>query len=174
MKWLLVFIFISLNLFGKSYDFTNQNTQISVDFDENWLYLEKVLGVPYLMLSKTNPPKDSVSITPTKQEKVELDPKKLKETQNDYQTGRKNWAQKNNIKILKFHDYEFKKINENLNIHQIGFDYINEKNTFTEQSFYLFCYNDLYHLKSSVYQKRKVQNISIKEAILSSTCQKLN
>lgn len=167
-----LFILLSLyplSIMAKEHIIKQKDSSIIMELDDSWLYLENVLGVPHLFLSNTNKPKDSISVTNTNLKNFKLNASQLKDKYEDYKKGRNSWAKKNNITINEFYPYKnYKK--SNVDIHHAGFEYKNEGSIFSENSFYIECKTDFFHIKSTVLKIRHQSEQQALKAITELQC----
>ncbi len=166
---LLIILISGTELFAKKYELKSPEGQLSIDLGNYWMYLEKSMGIPHLFASKTSAPKDSVMVIPKKVDSFKLDAKSLAKSQKDYQNEKQNWAKSEEVKIQKFHDYEFKSLKDK-SIHKIGTQYEFKGHSFTEFSYYLECKKSFILIKTTVVSDRtKILN-SLDKAIQKSIC----
>jgi hypothetical protein len=79
---------------------------------------------------------------------VKLDIQSLAKTQDQYQVGRKKWAETVGADPLSYEPYEVK-INKNGHrIHRVGFNYAHEGKVYAEKSYYIECKGKILFSKS--------------------------
>lgn len=148
MKILLFFVLLNyITQLASATVINDSRGSISLDFPKNWKYEKNLLGLPHVLLTNDIPERSSLSITLTGLDNVKLPSKDLKQNQNQYQEGRKSWAQSRHAEIIEFLPYLETKTSDNKSIHSIGFKYKLGTQIYFEKSFYIECPKSLVHLK---------------------------
>jgi hypothetical protein len=126
---------------------TDQRGSIEVNLHKDWEYEQNILGLPHVFLTKDNPERTSLSLTLTGIKGVNLPVKDLQKNQEQYQSGRKAWAEKRDATVLKFIPYSASENSNKVKIHIIGMNYKMNGKDYLEKSFYAECPNSFVHLK---------------------------
>lgn len=120
------------------------------ELPSDWKTVNKEIGVPLkLMGPKYEGRRPVITMVPIDAEgrKVELkDPKKALES---YKKSRLSWLQKFNGNAIKFNPIKHYKVNQN-EFHQFGYLYSFNGTNFLENSYYVWCDNNTYHVKTLV------------------------
>ena len=124
-----------------------QRGSVEIELKKEWVYEQNILGLPHVFLTKDIPERSSLSLTLTGIEGVNLPVKELQKNQNQYQEGRKAWAEKREAVIEKFLPYSVSENSNKVKIHTIGMKYKMHGINYFEKSFYAECPKSFVHLK---------------------------
>jgi hypothetical protein len=130
---------VPLSFAAKSLELKKESRSMFIEEKAGWTLGKDLFGMPFIYFSpQINGQRSNISFTDTGAE-VELDVKSLASTQDRYQAGRKNWAEKVGAKTLGFIPYEVSQNKFGHKIHKIGFLYEHEGKTYNEKSYYIEC-----------------------------------
>ena len=121
---------------------------------KKWWVKKDVYGVPLMLMSPMKKKgRYTLSIVPTVPQKLKFDPKKLKEQQPVYRSGRNSWLANFNGKALEWFPYKKEKWKHAEEVHRIGFKYDIGGVAYVENSFYALCKGQLFILKTLYREK---------------------
>lgn len=144
----------------------DERGKVEVNVPKAWRYERNLLGLPHVFLTNESPVRSTLSLTLTGIEGVKLLGDNLEKTQQDYQTGRKVWADTRNAQNINFIPYSKSENPERIKIHQIGFEYDLAGKRYLEKTYYVECPKSLVNLK--LLALKKSEKIKEAESIVSS------
>jgi hypothetical protein len=147
MKYAAIPVLFLLTMPAWAMKIQDSRGSVYLELPANWKYEKNLLGLPHVFLSPEDKDRVSVSLTLTGIEDVKLPVKELHKNQNQYQEGRKEWAEERGFSISNFTPYETSKTKDKFQIHEIGFEYKDAESTYRELSWYVECPESLLHLK---------------------------
>lgn len=143
---------------------------IFVEEKQDWTLGKDLFGMPFIYFSpQVNGQRSNISFTDTGAE-LELDIKALAKTQEKYQKGRKNWAEKVGALPLAFRPYEVKINQHGHRVHNIGFSYSHEGKTYFEKSYYIECRGKILFSKSLRLKENEQHEKDFSELISTLDC----
>lgn len=151
MKHLIVTIMLavfSLSSHAKVLELKKNSGTIFIAEKSNWKLGKELFGMPFIYFSpQENGQRSNISFTDTGAE-LELDIKVLAKNQDQYQVGRKKWADTVGADPLSFEPYEVKVNKNGHRIHRVGFIYAHEGKVYNEKSYYIECKGKLLFSKT--------------------------
>ena len=149
MKQLLVLIILfSFSAHAKVLELKKNSGTIFISEKTNWKLGKELFGMPFIYFSpQENGQRSNISFTDTGAE-VKLDIQTLAKTQDQYQVGKKKWAETVGADPLSFEPYEVKMNKNGHRIHRVGFNYAHEGKVYAEKSYYIECKGKILFSKS--------------------------
>jgi hypothetical protein len=167
---LIISILLPFNLMAKVMELKNNRGTIFVMEKNQWKLGKDMFGIPFIYFSpERNGQRSNISFTNTGVE-LELEIKDLAKGQNQYQIGRKKWAEKVGAMPLGFAPYQVKLNRHGHRVHQIGFSYSHEGQGYSEKSYYIECKGRLLFSKSLRLIVNDVHEKDFEEFIQSMDC----
>jgi hypothetical protein len=120
------------------------------ELPSDWKSVNKDIAVPLKLIGPMHEGRRPViTFVPIdlKNEKIILDD--VKKAEEGYKVSRLSWLQKFNGSAISFYPLKVYKENEN-EVHQFGYSYIFNNTNFNENSYYVYCNKNTYHIKSLV------------------------
>jgi hypothetical protein len=147
-KFLSVLIMTLTAYSAQALTVADNRGQVEVSLPTGWTYEKDIFGLPHVYLGPEGADRASFSITLTGIADVGLPVKDLKKNQQQYQDGRKKWAEQREFKITRFIPYSTFK-NGQATTHSIGVQYKDAKNVeYLELSYFTECPDSLVHTKA--------------------------
>lgn len=101
---------------------------------------------------------------------LKFDEKKMKDSQQQYLSGKEKWAAKRNIKIVGVYPYHIFNNDKGHKVHHIGVKYISKKKLYSENSFYIECKGAMVHAKSLNLVKNFKHELKFKSIVKELSC----
>ena len=122
---------------------------VFIDAPSDWVAQKDVFGMPLMWRSpkKVNG-RVILNIVPTGLKSRYSDPKELSKDQEYYRAGRRKWIKERAGEFIKFKPYQKLKWKSVRDVHTIGVEYELAGIHYSEQSYYLNCGGEFYHLKT--------------------------
>ena len=150
LGFILIFTLFELNAQAlKPWKTTDEGITLESSYNSSLAYDKNLLGLPHVWTSPASNElgRSSLSLTITGAKSSGWNPSELKKSENEYQDGRKKWAQERGYKILSFVPFESKKNNFGLPIHSIGVIYQIKNVSYLELSHFIIVKNQIVHAK---------------------------
>jgi hypothetical protein len=162
---------MSLNILA-SEKFVFEKCSISISVPKDWQSARDMFGMPLtLMGSELNGGRPVVTITPTGLRDFKFDQKSLEQNQNEFKNGREEWLKNQNGKSLVYYPYKVEHKKNNLEIHRIGYSFEITEIKYIENTYYIFCAGQLFHLTTLLRQSHeKNYERTVEEVIGSFDC----
>jgi len=123
---------------------------ISFKLPSNWKTVSKKIGVPLKLIGPIyRDRRPIITFVPIdlKDEKIKLESNQKAEK--SYKISRLSWLQKFNGKAIKFNPLKVYKTKSS-EVHKFSYSYIFNQTNFNEDSYYVYCNKNTYHIKSLV------------------------
>lgn len=135
----LALILMSLTTAAKSLKINEKGGVYEIQVPDKFDYHETMFNVNHVVFA---PILDGIgnftlSFTFLGIAEAKLKPQDLKNTEGDYQQGRKNFIQQHGLKLVEFRPYEFKKTSHNRGVHSAAVIYIDDEKSVTLDRTYL-------------------------------------
>ncbi len=143
-------VFSSLTIVNAAERFEVFGKIATFDLPKNWKAVTKEIGVPLKLLGPLHEGRRPViTFVPIdlKNEKILL--KDASKAEEGYKVSRLTWLQKFNGTAIKFKPLKVYKQSNN-EVHKFGYTYSFNNVNYSENSYYIYCNNNNYHLKSLV------------------------
>lgn len=138
----------AVSTYGKTLELKKNSGTILIPEMANWKLGKDLFGMPFIYFApEANGQRSNISFTDTGAE-LELEIKTLAKTQNQYQAGRKKWADQVGADPLSYEPYTVSTNQFGHRVHRIGFNYAHEGKVYAERSYYIECKGKLLFSKS--------------------------
>lgn len=133
---------------AKSMELKKGTRSIFIEEKKDWELGRDLFGMPFIYFSpQVNGQRSNISFTDTGAD-LELDIQELAKNQNDYQKNKKKWAESVGALPIGFKPYQVTVSKHGHKVHQIGFSYSHEGETYDERSYYIECRGKILFSKS--------------------------
>jgi hypothetical protein len=145
----ILFFIFSFAAFAKELKLDQKGSTYKLTIPDNYEYHATFMGLENVIMAPVdkNLGTASLSIYITGLADSNLDAKRLQNTQNEYQAGRKKYINERNLKLIEFIPYELKKNPQGFNIHTIGVIYANETKVTLDKTYMIECPKSFIHSK---------------------------
>lgn len=155
-----------------------KRARVSVDKPQSWKVFKDLLGFPLVV---TSPKKKSsgrivIGITPSDIKDYPFvkngSPNSFKDNEKTYKEDAKKWMSNKSGHIKEFFPYKKEKWQYTGDVHHYGFRYQLGEIAFVENSYYLLCQGQLFHIKTLYREKEfKKDESKIKNILNSFNCE---
>ncbi len=163
-------LFICTTAYAAPLELKRNNRSIFIEEKNKWTLGKDLFGMPFIYFSpQSKGQRSNISFTDTGAN-VELDMKSLSDKKQDYQEGRKKWAQTVGASVLSFDPYEMVVNGRGHKVHRIGFNYTHEGKSYNEKSYYIECRGRVIFSKSLRLFENKEHDKDFSELISTLDC----
>lgn len=143
-----------------------RKAEVGFHLPDKWNHYKDMLGLPLVFVSPSKEKQRiTVSVTPTGLKDIPMNPKALKDQQNGWFSGRRKFVSKFKGKITGTYPYSLEKWKHLPEVHAIGYKYMVGEKQFVSHSFYFYCKEQLFHMKSLYEQNIYAKGIDTVEKI---------
>lgn len=143
-----------------------RKAEVGFSLPAKWNHYKDMLGLPLVFVSpRINAQRITVSVTPTGLNDIPMDPKTLKKEQNGWFSGRRKFVSTFKGAITGTFPYSLEKWKHIPEVHAIGYKYKVADKHFVSHSFYFYCKEQLFHVKSLYEQNVYTKGLDTVESI---------
>ena len=144
---------------------------ISVEVPKEWQSAKDLFGLPLSLLGpEENEARPAMSFSYTGMTKKIMTPEKFRELFKEMKQGKERWATKLGAKLLMFEQPTSVAITKEITGHFIGAEFMVQNEIFTERSYYLYCKDEVYHVKWMLREGQKKHMKDIETILRSFSC----
>lgn len=171
MKVLLLLIFSCSLSWAKVQDHVIQDKKISIDVPTEWQTAKELFGLPLVALGpEENETRPAISFSFTGMTKKIMKVENFQQIFSDFKKEKEAWVGKYKGKLLKFEDMTPVTFSKDIHGHYIGAEFLIEDEHFAERSYYLYCKDEVYHVKWSIRNEHRKHMKDIDKIIRSFKC----
>jgi hypothetical protein len=171
MRVLFLLIFSCSVSWAKVQDFVIQDKKISIDVPAEWETVKDLYGLPLAALGpEENGTRPAMSFSFTGMTKKIMTIEQFRKLFADFRKEKEQWVSKHHGKLVKFEEMTPVKFPGGMDGHFIGAEFIMEDEHFAERSYYLYCKDEVYHVKWSIREEHRKHMKDIESILRSFTC----
>jgi hypothetical protein len=121
-----------------------------IEKPDSWQAAKDLYGMPLTLLGPSElGGRPVVSVTPTGKKNTTLDALSLKRSENEYRAGREEWLKTREGEPVAFFGYRTERLGD-VDAHAVGYRYRLGGTEFVENSYFVPCRSQLFHLKTLI------------------------
>lgn len=128
-----------------------QEKKISIEVPKEWETVKDLYGLPLVALGpEEDETRPAIAFSFTGMTKKIMKVENFQKLFTDFRKEKEAWVRNHKGKLLKFEDMTPVKMTGDIHGHFIGAEFLVEDTHFIERSYYLYCKDEVYHVKWSI------------------------
>jgi len=128
-----------------------QEKKVQIEVPKEWETVKDLYGLPLVALGpEEDETRPAIAFTFTGMTKKIMKEESFQKLFIDFRKEKDNWVRKHKGQLLKFEEMTPVKMTSDVHGHFIGAEFIVEDTHFVERSYYLYCKDEVYHVKWSM------------------------
>jgi hypothetical protein len=167
----LLFLFLAY-ADAEAKTFSLKDATVKMDVPASWQVAKNLFGMPLTILGpESGGGRPVIVVTPLNMPNVTFDSESLKANENEYREGRQKWLEKMEGQAISFGHYELNRTPAGNEVHSMGFRYKLAGREFVEDSNYIRCKGNFYHVKTILHATHEAKFASVvQKAVKSFSC----
>jgi hypothetical protein len=155
MKYFYLFILtLPVVCFSATRSFNLEKTKVSFDVPTDWQDVQDMLGMPLMLTGpEAGDRRPVITVTPTSITDISFKNFSDSKDNQAYKLGREEFVEKYDGKVNSFFPHQTLKWPNASEVHRFGYNYTIGSVTFVENSYYVICDKQLFHIKTLLSQK---------------------
>jgi hypothetical protein len=171
MRVLLLLILCCSSSWAKVQEHVIQGKTISIDVPAEWETVKELYGMPLSALGpEENGLRPAMSFSFTGMTKKIMTVEKFQSLFKDFKQTKTKWVNKYKGKLLMFEEMTPVTFSKDIQGHFIGAEFIVDDITFAERSYYLYCKDEVYHVKWLIRDEQRKHMKDIEQILRSFSC----
>lgn len=156
---------------GRVQEHIVQDKKISIDVPTEWETVKDLFGLPLAALGpEEKGTRPAMSFSYTGMTRKIMTPEKFQGLFKDFRKGKEKWVDKYKGKLLMFEEMTPVSFSKDIRGHFIGAEFVIDGAHFAERSYYLFCKDEVYHVKWSIREEHRKHMKDIDQIMRSFAC----
>lgn len=128
-----------------------QGKKVQIEVPKEWETVKDLYGLPLVALGpEEDETRPAIAFTYTGMTKKIMKVENFQKLFSDFRKEKDDWVRKHKGQLLKFEEMTPVKMTSEVHGHFIGAEFIVEDTHFVERSYYLYCKDEVYHVKWSM------------------------
>jgi hypothetical protein len=148
-----------------------QEKKIQIDVPKEWETVKDLYGLPLVALGpEEDETRPAIAFSFTGMTKKIMKVESFQKLFTDFRKEKETWVQKHKGKLIKFEEMTPVKTTGDIHGHYIGAEFLVEDTHFVERSYYLYCKDEVYHVKWSMRDEHRKHMKDIDQITRSFSC----